>query len=253
MNSHDQPTPSGDRNIEQQPELIDGSPWQEDEMWEPSGPGVLSGSDRAQESPTDELKRKAGRSAGQAKQALQEIGSLAAEKSALAGQKLREYGGRAFNEQKERAAEEIGVVSSAIRRTADNLYAERDENLAEYVEAAAEQIDRIERYLRSRSPGAMYSDLQGIARRRPEMVAGGMFIAGVALARFLKASRPDQSVPGRRASAAFTPSGLAAGPLVSPHGEPVTPPLYPSPVDIDNSSGIEPGDKTPEVESWKPE
>ncbi len=222
--------------------MIDGSPWEENELWESAGPGVLGG-----ESSADVLKTQAARSSHQAGKALREVGSLAAEKSALAGQKLREFGNRAFSEQKERAAEEVGAVSNAIRRTANNLYAERDENLAEYVEAAAEQIDRVERYLRTRSLDSMYSDLQGVARRRPEMVAGGMFVAGVVLARFLKAGRPDQ--PSREARPAYTPaSPLAAGPLVSPRGEPLTPPINPLPADVSIVTPRKPFDNIPEVE-----
>lgn len=219
-------SPQGDRRPEEetQPEVVPGSPWQEDEVWEAAGPGVVPAVEGMDEAAGQPEEREGSAAAKRFREEARAMGGLAARKRAEAARRLREFGHRAFCDQKERVAEEVGTVSSAIRRAADRLSGEHDRNLAEYAEAAAEHLDRMERYLRERSPGQMYHDLEGFARRRPELVVGGMFVAGVTLARLLKSKRPGRS---SAYSGEGRLSGVAAGPLVGPDGEPLPPPESP--------------------------
>jgi hypothetical protein len=97
--------------------------------------------------------------------------------------------GRAFaDEQKSHLGERIHNYGSAVRRAADQLREEKDPNIAHYADQIADRLDQAADYVRSSDPGKMMRDVENAARRRPEIFFGGMFVAGLVLARFLKAS-----------------------------------------------------------------
>src|SRR5690606_28949234 len=75
----------------------------------------------------------------------------------------------------------------------DSLREEDDQNLADYADRAAEKLSRVENYLKRQDLGQLLDDVEATARRRPELVFGGLLIAGLATARFLKASSRSRS------------------------------------------------------------
>lgn len=100
--------------------------------------------------------------------------------------RLREYGANVASAQKDRVVNEVGGLSNAARETARRLREEDDNNIAGYVEAVADRIDGAADYLRKRSAADLLADVQSIARRHPEVVVGGMFVAGLVLGRLLR-------------------------------------------------------------------
>ena len=106
-----------------------------------------------------------------------------------AGDKIKERSRGFLNEQKGRVAVEIKTYSEAARRAADRLEGESDTNLSQYVSTAADRLDRLGSRIQERDLGDLVDDVEDIARRRPEIFFGGMFVAGLAVARFLKASK----------------------------------------------------------------
>ena len=52
----------------------------------------------------------------------------------------------------------------------------------------AEKLEQAADNVQSRDPGMILHDVERAARRRPEIFFGGMFLAGLVLSRFLKAS-----------------------------------------------------------------
>ena len=92
------------------------------------------------------------------------------------------------DEQKNQLGERIHGYGSSIRRAAYKLREEKDPNIAHYAEIVADRIDQAGDYFQSRDPGMILRDVESAARRRPEIFFGGMFLAGLVLARFLKAS-----------------------------------------------------------------
>ena len=92
--------------------------------------------------------------------------------------------------QKTRAAEKIEGYGSAVHRAAEKLRDENDENLAHYADVVANEFDRAAGYLRQRDLRSLMHDIEDGIRRRPEIALGALFIAGLAIARFVKASSP---------------------------------------------------------------
>jgi len=93
--------------------------------------------------------------------------------------------------QKDMAAERLGGFAGALREAAGKL--EQDEkigNFGGYANRAAEQVDRFSNYLRDGDLSGFFRDAETTARRHPDLFLGGTFLAGLVLARFLKASNP---------------------------------------------------------------
>lgn len=117
-------------------------------------------------------------------------GSGAGDRAAEAAQKAREYASNVVDQQKRRAAAGLNQFSTAIRDSAGRLQDERDATLAGYAEVVADRLSSAAGYLETSEPNRLLADAQSFARRRPEIVIGGMFVAGVALARLLKSGGP---------------------------------------------------------------
>lgn len=158
----------------------------------------------------DELRREgqtakdeAGKVAQQAKQHAGEAGRQVKDSARAAAEqtkrKATEYAEQArtrgvemLDQQRHTAASQLHTVGEAVHRAADKFREDRDENIAGYVDAVADEVDRCARYLEQRDMGSLVRDTQRFARRNPEVFLGGMFFAGLALSRFLKASPPER-------------------------------------------------------------
>lgn len=103
-------------------------------------------------------------------------------------QQAREKSRTFADDRKNQLGERIHGYGSAVHRAAEKLRDEQDPNIAYYADMVAEKFDQAADYLQSRDPGAIFRDIENAARRRPEIFFGGMFLAGLVLARFLKAS-----------------------------------------------------------------
>lgn len=91
------------------------------------------------------------------------------------------------DEQKNRAADGLGGIANVIRNAGNELRNE-NEALASYVDMASDQMRRFANHIRERGVADMMDDLNHFARRRPALFIGGAFLAGMAVARFLKSS-----------------------------------------------------------------
>lgn len=90
-------------------------------------------------------------------------------------------------------AEQLANVSDATRQAAEKLHDTDSEFIAGYVDRAADQVQAIGRYIEQNDLHEVIEDAGVIARRQPLLFAGGMFLAGLAAARFLKAATHEQS------------------------------------------------------------
>jgi hypothetical protein len=144
-----------------------------------------------------------------------------------AGDRVKQGGKEFLARQKSRVSAELHTFSEAARRASQRLEEENDHHVARYVSRAADCIDRAGQRLDQREISALMGDVENAVRRHPEVVFGSLFIAGVTMARFLKASgrardsgplsRPAQPEPALES----IPPGRPRGPLPSP--APATP------------------------------
>jgi hypothetical protein len=126
----------------------------------------------------------------------------------------RQRAGSTLNESRFKAAEQIGGIGSAFRRTGEHLRGEDQARIADLTDSVARQIDRVADYLRTSDGRTMTRDLEGLARRQPALVFAGAFALGVAAARFLKSSAPTrhEDVAGYdRVYPGGEPAGLGSG------------------------------------------
>jgi hypothetical protein len=107
-----------------------------------------------------------------------------------ATERAKDSGQQYLTGKKKVLADEVGIFSSAIRKASGKLREEDHNALADYVDAAAEQLDYLRSSFQNKSVTQLLEDAQQVVRRRPEVVYGGMFVAGLLAMRFLKAAPP---------------------------------------------------------------
>jgi hypothetical protein len=102
----------------------------------------------------------------------------------------RDRAGSTFTQSRQQAADQIGGLGQAFRRTSETLRGEDQARFADVADTVARQIDRAADYLRESDGRTIARDLEGLARRQPALVFAGAFALGVAAARFFKSSTP---------------------------------------------------------------
>ena len=140
--------------------------------------------------------RAAGSARDSRRSAARAVKEQAAEAVGEVSRDLRERGERLLAEQKQRAAGSLQEIGTSIQEAAGRLSDGPLEPVGPYVEAAAEQIDRASQYLADHEVADLIRDAERAVLSRPQLFLGGMFLTGLLVARFLKATAP----PAARAS-----------------------------------------------------
>ncbi len=157
---------------------------------------------------TQEVKEAAGEQLRHAAADLKESGSEAL-------QSAKEAGNHFVDEQKEKVATRIDHYTEAVKAACETLQETEGNPLVSPAQRASLQMERAAEYLRSHDAMDFLDDLGNLARRRPEIVFGGLFVLGLASTRFLKASSRDaRSSPmtgGRVANSRRTPRPYQPG------------------------------------------
>jgi hypothetical protein len=94
----------------------------------------------------------------------------------------------AAEEQKEAARGQLSTVAGALREVAHKLEQDDASAVGAYASGAADQVDRVARYLKGKDLATLTRETETFARRHPELFLGGAFVAGLLAARFLKSS-----------------------------------------------------------------
>jgi hypothetical protein len=117
--------------------------------------------------------------------------TIADEAKHMIGESVDEAKGQVkstLSDQKVKAAENLEQVADVLRRTSEQLAGGENQTIAQYAEAAAEQVERFSGYLKNHDVGELVNDLRDAARRQPEMFVAGALAAGFLIGRFLKSS-----------------------------------------------------------------
>lgn len=110
----------------------------------------------------------------------------------VAGQ-ARDHVQELVGQQKDQAANKLGTLAGALREAAHKLNEDdQSGDFGRYADQAAQQIDKLSTYLRDNDLRGFVRDTENFARRRPDLFLGTTFVAGLMLARFLKASSTSQ-------------------------------------------------------------
>lgn len=140
----------------------------------------------------ENLKQKAGETAHQASERLKESGRQARDQAMNAARetssRIRSQASSRIREGKDRVVEEVHVFGEALHCAADTLDKNNDEKAGRYIHQAADWVDSFADSLQRQDPDQMMRAASNFTRRHPEIVLGGLFMAGIAAARFLKAS-----------------------------------------------------------------
>ena len=112
-------------------------------------------------------------------------------------EQARDHVQQLVGQQKDQAADRLGSLAEVLREAGHKLNeGEQSGDFGRYADRAAQQVDRLSTYLRDNDLRGFVRDTENFARRRPEVFLGGALLAGLALARFLKASSPNRSFDG---------------------------------------------------------
>lgn len=115
----------------------------------------------------------------------------AGEKISEAGRRLRERSLAMISSRKREAGDHFEEIGAAVHDAANRLRDEGNDNVADWFEIVAEKVDETAGIIRDRDLRQLRSGLERAARDRPGFFLGSLFIGGLAVARFLKASPPE--------------------------------------------------------------
>ena len=101
----------------------------------------------------------------------------------------RDSAGSSLNDSRNKAADRIRGIASAVRSTGDHLRSENQAGVANLTDSLAEQVERLSAYLRDRDLNAFRNDVESFARRQPAVAVGVALALGVLGARFIKSSQ----------------------------------------------------------------
>jgi hypothetical protein len=129
----------------------------------------------------------------EAKQAASQAASEVKEVATRTTEKVREQASQRIGAQKERAVERIGGVAEALRTAGDSM----DEGpLPDLAGRAADSIEGLAEYFKSRTVGELIGEVERFARREPAIFLGASFAVGLIGGRFLKSSRSSRGDEG---------------------------------------------------------
>jgi|SRR4051812_22793968 ElaB/YqjD/DUF883 family membrane-anchored ribosome-binding protein len=152
---------------------------------------------------------------------VQSAASTAQEKAG----ELREQGSARlrdqFDQRSNQAGSQVRSLAEAIRRGGNDMRSEGNGSAAQLTGQAADRIEQLGSYLEQKHGDELMRDIETFARRRPWMLAGVGMLAGVAAARFVKASSEQRYGDYRRTSQQHSPAGQGTGVALSLSDDPL--------------------------------
>jgi hypothetical protein len=129
---------------------------------------------------------------------LPEVKDRVVEEARSSFRRARESASSSLTDSRRQAADQVGGVATALRRTGEHLRSDDHGSIANLAESLSEHADRASSYLRDSDLAKMRQDVERLARQRPGAVLGATFVLGLLAARFLRSSRARPAVSGGR-------------------------------------------------------
>jgi hypothetical protein len=117
-----------------------------------------------------------------------EMGGTAQEKAQEAKQDLRGAIRRQVDHRSTGAGERIKSTGSDLHSVGEELRKQGKDTPAKLADQAAQRVERAGDYLQRSDADTILDDIEGFGRRQPVVLLAGGLVAGLALARFMKAS-----------------------------------------------------------------
>ncbi|MEO6002934.1 MAG: hypothetical protein ABIZ04_13220 [Opitutus sp.] len=109
--------------------------------------------------------------------------------------KMKQSAEKLVTDHKQSAADRVGAYSSAIHESAKSLE-QQDPNIAWLTHRAADRLESVANYVRTRDFRGLRKDAEDLARRHPAAFFGGMCVAGLVLGSVIRAARQASSSNG---------------------------------------------------------
>lgn len=202
------------------------------EMNEPtSEPGTTAGSHLKQERNT--LKSKTGDARDEAKQKTHRAYDELRQGTRKIARESGSYIKNVAAEQQHLLVEKLEEYRDALKVASDHLESDDDTVAAKNIRKASGSLECVTDYLRESEPKDLMSDASRMAREHPELVFGGLFLAGLGMARVMKSSARERRLeeqysnrgPSSRAgdNRPFAGSNLGNRPTTTPVPSPPAP------------------------------
>lgn len=140
----------------------------------------------------EEARAKASEMAGQAQSKASDLTAQAKAKASDVANQVKGEAKTTFDEQKSRAADQVDTIASALRQSSEDLRTNDQAAFARYTDLAADQVENLSGYVRSKGFDDVLHDIRELAHRQPEIFVAGTLAAGFFLGRFLKSSQRRQ-------------------------------------------------------------
>lgn len=157
----------------------------------PTPTGSTTGSSTAGSSPTGNFAAGSSDTGGTVDEMKKTVSRAADDVAATGRETLGNAQGRIrslLEQQTGRAADQLGGVANALHKAAEQLNEENGGVVADYAEQAASRVERVADMLRDATVDDIVGEVEGFARRQPEVFIGAAFAIGFLAARFLKSS-----------------------------------------------------------------
>lgn len=118
---------------------------------------------------------------------LEEAGREATQRAGHLAERAADIGIQQADKGREQAASGIDEVAKTIRRLSTDMQTKQPQ-IADVALTAADQAERVARYLRENDTRQILGTVEDAARRAPLLFIGGAFLLGVAASRFIKAA-----------------------------------------------------------------
>lgn len=137
----------------------------------------------------------------------QQVAQQAQQKAGQVANQAKQQTTSVLASQKDKAASSLDNVAQALRQTSQQLQ-EQQGGISQLGNKAADQVDSVSQYLRSKDVNELVNDAEGYARNNPGIFLAGALALGFLAARFLKSS-PSSAGNGqyRSSGTAYTSGG----------------------------------------------
>jgi ElaB/YqjD/DUF883 family membrane-anchored ribosome-binding protein len=141
----------------------------------------------------------------QAKQQAQQVAERAQETAGKVADQAQMRVRDQIDQRSTDLGQQISATAKALRTSSSQLSQQGNTTVAQATDRAADQADQLGQYLRTADANRILGDAEQFGRENPWVVIAGGLVAGIAAARFLKASSR------RRYETAYRPDAYAHG------------------------------------------